>query len=238
MSRIFGTNDRATLEERNFPPFQIQVWKGGKKQNGRFGRDLGLEFRIELNSDNISPNNSSSALVKQNHTNPVRQILKQYYEVREDETGSLFVKNLNIIPYCNDPNISFFSALATYKNNKPLWFCDKKNIHTQFLGERGRPVKVNNPCFADSLYTECPRKCKEFGSFYFEILELALFEIHQTCRLQLTSIQDIIFIADFLEKINNQYGAIRKSSFFSTRTRNYMVYSMSRTSKTNSYNKD
>ena len=235
MSRIYGTNDPATLEERNFPFFQIQVWKGTKKQNGRFGKDLGLEFRIELNSDRIPPNNSSSALVKRNKVFPIREILKRYYSVTEDDEGSLYVKNLNIIPYCDNPDVTFFSALAPYKNNKPLWFCDKKTIHTKFIGERGRPVKTNDLCLAQSVYDDCPRKCKEFGSFYFEIFELAMFEIHQTCRLQLTSINDLIFLADFLEKTQKEYNALRKSPFFSTQTKTFMVYSLSRIAKSNSY---
>ena len=33
MSRIYGTNDRQTLEEKKFPSFQIQIWKGSRKQD-------------------------------------------------------------------------------------------------------------------------------------------------------------------------------------------------------------
>ncbi len=235
MSRIYGMNDRVSLEERNFPPFQIQVWKGTKKQGDYFGRDLGLEFRIELMSDNIVPNNSSSALVKGNKASSIRNILKQSYLCREDNTGSLYVKNLNIIPYSDNLNSTFFSALTTFKKNRPLWFCDKKTIHTKFLEETGKPVKTDTPCLAKSPNHDCPKNCKPFGSFYFEILELAHFEIHLTCRLQVSGIGDIIYIADFLEKTQKQYGAIRSSPFFSTNTRTFKVYCLSRIAKTSSY---
>lgn len=250
MSRIFGTNDQIALEERTFPFFQIQVWKGSKKQDyiytdkktgeqkkgQKYGNDLGLEFRIELNTD-PPQNNPSSALVKSQQITSIKDILKQSYKAKEDENGSLFVEYLNIIPYCDDPNISFFSALSTYRNNKPLWFCDKKNIHTKFIGKRGRPVKVKEPCYAKSIYDDCSKGCKEFGSFYFEILELQMLEITRICRLQVTGIEDIINISQFLDKTKKELGAIRKSPFYSTRTKNFIVYRLSRHAKQNSYKK-
>ena len=250
MSRIFGTNDPIALEERKFPFFQIQVWKGGKKQDyiytdkrtgeqkkgQKYGNDLGLEFRIELNT-NSPKNNSSSALVKSQQITSIKDILKQSYKAKEDENGSLFVDYLNIIPYCDDPNISFFSALATYKNNRPQWFCDKKNIHTKFIGKRGRPVKVKEPCHAKSIYDDCSKGCREFGSFYFEILELQMLNITRVCKLQVTAIEDIINISQFLDKTKKQLGAIRKSPFYSTRTKNFIVYRLSRHAKQNSYKK-
>ena len=250
MSRIFGTNDPIALEERKFPFFQISVWKGSKKQDctytdkrtgqqkkgQKYGNDLGLEFRIELNTKKPK-NNSSSSLVKDRQKDSIKNILKQCYKAKEDKNGSLYVDFLNIIPYCDDPNISFFSALATYKNNKPQWFCDKKIIHTKFIGERGRPVKVKEPCHAKDIYSDCGRGCKEFGSFYFELLELRMLHITRICRLQVSSIEDIVNISQFLDKTKKELGAIRKSPFYSTRTCNYIVYRLSRHAKQNSYKK-
>ena len=247
MARIYGCNDKNSLEERKFPFYQIQIWKGGKKQpynyrdkktgqqkeGEKFGNDLGFEFRIELRT----ATHYTAALVKSQQIDLIRNILKQAYSTREDESGSLYVDHLNIIPYCNDPNISFFSALATYKNNKPLWFCDKQNIHTKFIGERGRPVKTSEPCHAQSIYGDCPKRCQQFGSFYFEILELAMLDITRVCRLQVSGIEDIIHISQFLDKTQKELGAIRKSPFYSTRTRNFIVYRLSRVAKQNSFKK-
>ncbi len=227
MARIYGTNDRETLQERKFPYYQFQIYKGTKKIDNRFGDDLGYKFRLELSNNGKKPRDFQI----------IKNILANSYQIEEDENGSLFLDNLNLVLYSDDPEVTFFSALATYKNNKPLWFCNKKNIHTRFVGERGRPVKVSEPCFAQSLYADCPKKCKQFGSFYFEILELRLLDFTRICRMQLSSIKDIVNISEYLDKTKKEIGSIRTSPFYSSNTQRFIVHRLTRISKTNSYKK-
>ena len=113
----------------------------------------------------------------------------------------------------------------------------EKNVHTRFIGEKGRPVKVNEPCFAESIYADCPKKCKHFGSFYFEILELRSLEFTRICRLQLSSIKDIINISEYLDKTKKEIGNIRTSPFYSANTQRFVVHRLTRISKVNSYKK-
>lgn len=227
MSRIHGTNTPQALEERSFPYYQFSLWKGTKKINGRFGKDLEYKFRLEL-----SNNDKKSKDFK-----IIKNILANSYQLEEDENGSLFLDNLNIIPYCDNPEISLFSALATYLKNKPQWFCDKQKIHTRFIGDRGRPVKVNEPCFAKDIYSDCPKRCKEFASFYFEILELRMLDITRVIRLQLSSINDIINLSDYLDRVNKDIGKIRSSPFYSSNTQRFVIHRLTRISKENSYRK-
>ena len=227
MTRIYGTNDRKTLEERRFPYYQFQIYKGTKKIDGNFGDDLGYKFRLELSNNGKKPRDFQI----------IKNILSNSYQVEEDKNGSLFLDNLNLVLYSDAPEITFFSALATYKNNKPIWFCDKKNIHTKFVGDRGRPVKVSEPCHAKSLYDKCSKGCKEFGSFYFEILELRLLDFTRVCRMQLSSIKDIINISEYLDKTKKEIGTIRTSPFYSTKTQRFIVHRLTRISKVNSYKK-
>ena len=227
MTRIYGLNDKKTLEERRFPYYQFQLFKGTKKIDDQFGKDLGYKFRLELGTNGKKPKDFQI----------IKNILGNSYQIEEDKNGSLFLDNLNIILYSDNPEKTFFSALATYKNNRPQWFCDKKNIHTRFIGEKGRPVKVTEPCFAESIYADCPKKCKHFGSFYFEILELRSLDFTRVCRLQLSSIKDIINLSEYLDKTKKEIGKIRTSPFYSANTQRFIVHRLTRISKTNSFKK-
>lgn len=227
MARIHGTNTTEALEERSFPYYQFTFWKGSKKVNGRFGKDLEYKFRLELSNNNKKPKDFKI----------IKNILGNSYQLEEDENGSLFLDNLNIIPYSDNPETALFSALTSYKQNKPLWFCDKKNIHTKFIGERKRPVKVNEPCFAKDMYSDCPKGCKEFASFYFEILELRMLDMTRIVRLQLSSINDIINLSEYLDKTNKDIGKIRTSPFYSSNTQRFVIHRLTRISKENSYRK-
>ena len=64
-----------------------------------------------------------------------------------------------------------------------------------------------------------------------------MLEITRICRLQVMGIEDIINISQFLDKTKKELGAIRKSPFYSTRTKNFIVYRLSRHAKQNSYKK-
>ena len=223
MSRIYGTNNKQALEERSFPYPQIKIWKGTKKRekDGKkfFGRDLQTQFRLEFEDNNF-----------------VKSILKEAYQAQETD-GGLIVDRLNIVLYCDDPEKSFYSAMGKYKNNKPLQFCDKKHIHTRFIGDRGRPCKVNEPCKAKTIYDDCPINCKEFANLYFEILELRLAEITRICSIHLSGITDIISIGEVIDRTQKNIGAIRKSPFYSGQTQRFIVFQLTRYPKQNSFNK-
>ena len=64
-----------------------------------------------------------------------------------------------------------------------------------------------------------------------------MLEITRVCRLQVSGIEDIINISHFLDKTQKELGAIRKSPFYSTRTRNFIVHRLSRHAKQNSFKK-
>ena len=222
MARIYGTNNREFLEERNFPYCQIKVWKGSKKQQRgdkkTFGKDLETKFRLEFSDNKF-----------------VTRILKEAYQAEETE-GGLIVDRLNIILYCDDPEKAYYSALGIYKNNKPVHFCDKKTIHTKFIGGaegnrragRGRPVKTNEPCKAKNIYEPCPMGCKEFGDLYFEILELRQAEVTRYCKIHVTGITDVITLGDAIAKTEKTVGAIRTSPFYSGQTQRFVVHQLTR----------
>lgn len=254
--RIVGLNDRETLQETTFIPFQIKVNKGKPKPENvqRAGADLGTEFRLELKVDNrrVAPNPQNNAMVKA-QGNPLVKLLQDHYDCRV-EGSYVYVKELNIVPY-SDSDETIFAAMAKFKGNRPLWFCDRETRHTKFVGERNRPVKGNDPCLTCSPEIDCPQKCQPIGNFYFYIFELLVAGHDLVCCLNFSGLRDQQGIPGYFDKVRDRFAqelgltscdphtgearaTIRKSPFIHAQTRSYIVYRMFRYARRNSFKKD
>lgn len=223
MSRIKGINDRPTLENKLLKP-DITVWKGTKQreiidknQEKKLivGKNLENQLRIEV-------------------TGYARSIIQESYQATNKD-GSLFVTELNIVPAFEDEFKSFASEMTAYNSSGILSLCDRETIHTEFVETTDafgnvyrQPVPGNKACPVAGTNQKCPKGCSLTGNFYFYILELLMAGSSQVCRLQTHAIEDNQAIADYLDSVKAEIGAIKQSPFVSEQTKSYIVYRLSR----------
>ncbi|MDJ0591278.1 MAG: hypothetical protein QNJ72_14985 [Pleurocapsa sp. MO_226.B13] len=210
MNRIKGLNDKVTLKRKAIKP-AITVWKGAKKSPKSAGKNLNNLFRIEV-PEHLKP------------------ILKEVYAAEENQ-GSLLVDRLNLVPAYEDEFKTFDSKMAAYTASRPLHFCDRETIHTEFICDKQnyfQPVVADKPCPVAGTNHECPLKCSRTGDFYFYIWELLLSGSAEFARLQVHGVEDNQHIAEVLDTTKLELGAIKNSPFANEETRTYIVYQMTR----------
>lgn len=214
MSRIKGLNDRETLAKKMVKA-DITIWKGGKKKENSIGKNLDEEFRIEAKGYE-------------------QKIIEKCYASRSFD-GSLFLKELNIVPAYSDRKKALVSEMSRYNAAGIVSLCDRETIHTEFIetkdwkgGIYRAPVKGDKLCPVAKTNHKCPHGCTLTGNFYFYILELLLAGSSKLCRLQTHAIEDNQAIASLLDEVQEDIGAIKKSPFTSEDTRSYIVYRLAR----------
>lgn len=214
MSRIKGLNDKVTLKDKPITP-GITVWKGEKKGNNRAGINLNEKFRIE-------------APLR------LRAALKLAINATEKD-GSLYVDQLNIVPAYEDEFKTFDSKMAAYNASRPILFCDREYINTEFIEQKDpfggiyfQPIEAEKPCPVAGTNFDCPNKCARTGDFYFYIYELMELGYAEFCRLRVHGVADNQHLASVIDETKEALGVIRTSPFVSEETKTYIIYELSR----------
>ena len=121
--------------------------------------------------------------------------------------------------------------MAAFTASQPLLFCDRETIHTKFIKDNRnyfQPIVNNEPCPVAGTNHKCPKSCTRTGNFYFYIWELLILGCAEFARLQVHGVKDNQSIADVLDTVKLEIGAIKTSPFASDQTRSYIVYQMNR----------
>ena len=216
--RIKNLNDRSSVK-LSPPKPDITVWKGGKKQEKRIGKNLDSQLRIECDGY-------------------ARKVIFRTYDNAKKQGDSLLVDSLNIVPAYKDVEKALSSQMVAFKGNKIQSLCNRETIFTEFVDAPDRmghiyrqPTLSNKPCPVAGTNHKCPNNCVLNGDFYFYINELLVAGSSQLCRLRTHSIADNIAIASRLDEIEDSIGCIKTSPFVCEETRGYVVYRLSRKEK-------
>ena len=213
---IKGINDKEAIA-RSQPRIDFRLYKGTKKQNNRFGKDLNDRFRLESKDESL------------------KKILLNNYAC-EIEDGSVYLSELTILPAFDQIERTFDCAMELYNASGLLQKCAREKIYLKMQSYkdpyghvRKRPIDTEEPCPVAGTLENCPHGCHKSGHLHFYIPELLETGLNRLGCLSVHSHSDIIGITQKLQTYQDRFGSIKTPPFASPHTFNLIPYRLSRT---------
>jgi hypothetical protein len=180
-----------------------KLYKGTRKQSGKFGSDLDEYFRFEPFCD------------------VARIALSKIEGARKDNNGDVLVPCLDVFLASNTLSTTFKVNMKVWDGTGLAQTCDATNItanreeYKDSLGTRTRMVTCNRSCAIASqpLGSLCPNKCKQEGELMFYVPQLINAGVELPILLTVHAWSDLFSLLQCLEAIEGQYGSIKSSPF-------------------------
>jgi hypothetical protein len=215
---IIGLTDK-NKEHNSLGRIEIQVAKGERKTNNKFGPDLKNRLRI------ATTNRTAAMILAQEYLPP-------------DNNGDFLTESLRIyFPY-DEIDRTFVTSMKSHSHSGLEIVCDRYTITNRCIptkddkGNVWRPiVEVNDPCpmRGKGFTGNCPNGCQKQGQLYFYIKELLDRDLMIPARITVHSYEDIVYLTTKLEEFSHSLRGIVRSPFPSYKTRHKIPFILSRT---------
>jgi hypothetical protein len=180
-----------------------KLYKGTRKQNGKFGSDLDEYFRFEPFS------------------NVARIALSKIEGAKKDNNDDVLIPYLDVFLASDRLDSTFKVSMKIWDGTGLAQTCDgttithKREEYKDSLGCRTRIMTCHRPCAIASqpLGSLCPNKCKQEGELMFYVPQLINAGVELPVLLTVHAWSDLFSLLQCLEAIEGQYGSIKSSPF-------------------------